>query len=226
MGKHPTRLFIWDISNKSVTLWCFCAWKAASVWGETAWVRSVWGVMDEYGDGDGWGGWVWWWWMILEPSRTVAKTSSTTKQQCLLPVCFATTGTKAPNWQWAEGKMRYWWRSGDSESACQFTYASLFAWVCMTGLIFFFFPLVLQLFTNRTACQALGNMCVLNMHSSSTISNDACGLYNTIYRATAAQGNNQGNPYWYATILTRCKVYYDVQLSKNVRTQLSTFLHN
>ncbi|XP_060756170.1 meckelin isoform X1 [Neoarius graeffei] len=52
------------------------------------------------------------------------------------------------------------------------------------------------LFSNRTACQALGNMCVLNMHSSSTISNDACGLFNTIYRATAAQGNNQDNPYW------------------------------
>ncbi|KAF5904348.1 meckelin-like isoform X1, partial [Clarias magur] len=52
------------------------------------------------------------------------------------------------------------------------------------------------LFTNRTACQALGNMCVLNMHSSSTMSNDACGLYNTIYRATSAQGNNQDNPYW------------------------------
>ncbi|TSK20226.1 Meckelin [Bagarius yarrelli] len=47
---------------------------------------------------------------------------------------------------------------------------------------------------NRTACQALGNMCVMNMHSSSTVSNDACGLYNTIYRATAAQGNNQENP--------------------------------
>ncbi|XP_053468126.1 meckelin [Ictalurus furcatus] len=51
------------------------------------------------------------------------------------------------------------------------------------------------LFTNRTACQALGNMCVMNMQSS-TISTDACGLYYTIYRATAAQGNNQDNPYW------------------------------
>ncbi|XP_017308711.1 meckelin [Ictalurus punctatus] len=51
------------------------------------------------------------------------------------------------------------------------------------------------LFTNRTACQALGNMCVMNMHST-TISTDACGLYYTIYRATAAQGNNQDNPYW------------------------------
>uniref|UniRef100_A0A672SIY4 Transmembrane protein 67 n=1 Tax=Sinocyclocheilus grahami TaxID=75366 RepID=A0A672SIY4_SINGR len=36
------------------------------------------------------------------------------------------------------------------------------------------------LFSNRTACQSLGNMCVMNMHSSSTINNDACGLYNTI----------------------------------------------
>uniref|UniRef100_A0A8C1QBN3 Transmembrane protein 67 n=1 Tax=Cyprinus carpio TaxID=7962 RepID=A0A8C1QBN3_CYPCA len=43
----------------------------------------------------------------------------------------------------------------------------------------------LQLFSNRTACQSLGNMCVMNMHSFSTINNDACGLYNTVYRATA-----------------------------------------
>ncbi|XP_066503686.1 meckelin isoform X2 [Hoplias malabaricus] len=52
------------------------------------------------------------------------------------------------------------------------------------------------LFTNLTACQTLGNMCVLNMHSTSTLSNDACGLYNSIYRATAPQGNNQEIPYW------------------------------
>ncbi|XP_065116885.1 meckelin [Paramisgurnus dabryanus] len=52
------------------------------------------------------------------------------------------------------------------------------------------------LFSNRTACQALGNMCVMNMHSSSSISNDACGLYNTIYRATAAQGSSQDISYW------------------------------
>ncbi|KAG9283614.1 meckelin [Astyanax mexicanus] len=52
------------------------------------------------------------------------------------------------------------------------------------------------LFTNLTACQALGNMCVLNMHSTSSTGNDACGLYNTIYRATAAQGNSQNIPYW------------------------------
>ncbi|XP_055066491.2 meckelin [Misgurnus anguillicaudatus] len=52
------------------------------------------------------------------------------------------------------------------------------------------------LFSNRTACQALGNMCVMNMHSSSSITNDACGLYNTIYRATAAQGSSQDISYW------------------------------
>uniref|UniRef100_A0A8B9K4Q3 Transmembrane protein 67 n=1 Tax=Astyanax mexicanus TaxID=7994 RepID=A0A8B9K4Q3_ASTMX len=54
----------------------------------------------------------------------------------------------------------------------------------------------IPLFTNLTACQALGNMCVLNMHSTSSTGNDACGLYNTIYRATAAQGNSQNIPYW------------------------------
>uniref|UniRef100_A0A671MD16 Meckelin-like n=1 Tax=Sinocyclocheilus anshuiensis TaxID=1608454 RepID=A0A671MD16_9TELE len=50
------------------------------------------------------------------------------------------------------------------------------------------------LFSNRTACQSLGNMCVMNMHSSSTINNDACGLYNTVYRA--AQGSSQDISYW------------------------------
>ncbi|KAA0703332.1 Meckelin Meckel syndrome type 3 protein [Triplophysa tibetana] len=52
------------------------------------------------------------------------------------------------------------------------------------------------LFSKRTACQALGNMCVMNMHSFSSITNDACGLYNTIYRATAAQGSSQDISYW------------------------------
>ncbi|XP_700974.4 meckelin isoform X1 [Danio rerio] len=52
------------------------------------------------------------------------------------------------------------------------------------------------LFSNRTACQSLGNMCVMNMHSSSSINNDVCGLYNTIYRTTAAQGSSQDISYW------------------------------
>uniref|UniRef100_A0A3B4B8P0 Uncharacterized protein n=1 Tax=Periophthalmus magnuspinnatus TaxID=409849 RepID=A0A3B4B8P0_9GOBI len=41
-------------------------------------------------------------------------------------------------------------------------------------------------FSNLTACQALGNMCVLNMHSFSGVSTDACGLFNTIFRSRAA----------------------------------------
>ncbi|RXN30389.1 meckelin isoform X2 [Labeo rohita] len=51
-------------------------------------------------------------------------------------------------------------------------------------------------FSNRTACQSLGNMCVMNMHSSSTINNDACRLYNTVDKATAAQGSSQDISYW------------------------------
>ncbi|KAL0985354.1 hypothetical protein UPYG_G00155850 [Umbra pygmaea] len=51
-------------------------------------------------------------------------------------------------------------------------------------------------YTNLTACQALGNMCVMNMHSFSSVANDACGLYNTIYRATAALGSTQDISYW------------------------------
>uniref|UniRef100_A0AAR2LF12 Transmembrane protein 67 n=1 Tax=Pygocentrus nattereri TaxID=42514 RepID=A0AAR2LF12_PYGNA len=72
---------------------------------------------------------------------------------------------------------------------CQDSFISM-SQSCMCGS-----PNILS-FTNLTACQTLGNMCVLNMHSMSTIINDACGLYNTIYRATAAQGNNQNIPYW------------------------------
>ncbi|KAF7669715.1 hypothetical protein LDENG_00147280 [Lucifuga dentata] len=50
--------------------------------------------------------------------------------------------------------------------------------------------------TNLTACQALGNMCVMNMHSFSSVSNDACGLFNFIFRSTAALGSTQGISYW------------------------------
>uniref|UniRef100_A0A673LWS0 Meckelin-like n=1 Tax=Sinocyclocheilus rhinocerous TaxID=307959 RepID=A0A673LWS0_9TELE len=65
------------------------------------------------------------------------------------------------------------------------------------------------LFSNRTACQSLGNMCVMNMHSFSTINNDACGLYNTVYRATAAQGSSQDVSYWRANLPW---LYYGDQL--------------
>ncbi|XP_063055866.1 meckelin [Engraulis encrasicolus] len=52
------------------------------------------------------------------------------------------------------------------------------------------------LFSNRTSCQALGNMCVMNMYSSSSLSTDACGLYNTVFRSTAAQGHSQEVTHW------------------------------
>ncbi|KAI1894152.1 hypothetical protein AGOR_G00112870 [Albula goreensis] len=56
------------------------------------------------------------------------------------------------------------------------------------------------IFSNLTACQALGNMCAMNMHSFSSITNDACGLYNTIFRATAALGSVQDISYWRANL--------------------------
>ncbi|KAM4600377.1 meckelin [Polymixia lowei] len=55
-------------------------------------------------------------------------------------------------------------------------------------------------FSNLTACQALGNMCVMNMHSSSSVANDACGLFNTIFRSTAALGSTQDISYWRANL--------------------------
>ncbi|XP_028836341.1 meckelin-like isoform X2 [Denticeps clupeoides] len=55
-------------------------------------------------------------------------------------------------------------------------------------------------FSNRSACQALGNMCVMNMHSSSAVTNDACGFYNILYRITATLGFTQGISYWRANL--------------------------
>uniref|UniRef100_A0A3B3XH50 Transmembrane protein 67 n=1 Tax=Poecilia mexicana TaxID=48701 RepID=A0A3B3XH50_9TELE len=46
-------------------------------------------------------------------------------------------------------------------------------------------------YSNLTACQALGNMCVLNMHSFASSSTDACGLFNTVYRSKAALSSVQ-----------------------------------
>ncbi|XP_061920166.1 meckelin isoform X3 [Entelurus aequoreus] len=51
-------------------------------------------------------------------------------------------------------------------------------------------------FSNLTACQALGNMCVMNMHSFSGISTDACGLFNTVFRSRAAFSPTQDISYW------------------------------
>ncbi|CAG6015490.1 unnamed protein product [Menidia menidia] len=54
--------------------------------------------------------------------------------------------------------------------------------------------------SNLTACQALGNMCVMNMHSFSSVSTDACGLFNTIFRSRAALSSVQDISYWRANL--------------------------
>uniref|UniRef100_A0A8C2WWS3 Transmembrane protein 67 n=1 Tax=Cyclopterus lumpus TaxID=8103 RepID=A0A8C2WWS3_CYCLU len=51
-------------------------------------------------------------------------------------------------------------------------------------------------FSNLTACQALGNMCAMNMHSFSGVSTDACGLFNNIFRSRAAMSSTQDISYW------------------------------
>ncbi|XP_068179758.1 meckelin-like [Antennarius striatus] len=50
--------------------------------------------------------------------------------------------------------------------------------------------------SNLTACQALGNMCVMNMHSFRSFSTDACGLFNTIFRSRPAFSSTQDIYYW------------------------------
>ncbi|KAG7242035.1 hypothetical protein INR49_024080 [Caranx melampygus] len=55
-------------------------------------------------------------------------------------------------------------------------------------------------FSNLTACQALGNMCVMNMHSFSSVSTDACGLFNAIFRSRASASSVQDISYWRANL--------------------------
>ncbi|KAM4704943.1 meckelin [Rhinophrynus dorsalis] len=52
------------------------------------------------------------------------------------------------------------------------------------------------LYANQTACQALGNMCVLDMHSTSSPNADACGLFHSIFTSTAAMGAVHSISYW------------------------------
>uniref|UniRef100_A0AAQ4RSA5 Transmembrane protein 67 n=1 Tax=Gasterosteus aculeatus aculeatus TaxID=481459 RepID=A0AAQ4RSA5_GASAC len=75
----------------------------------------------------------------------------------------------------------------------------LFNCVCVSATVYK--QLVwLQVFSNLTACQALGNMCVMNMHSFSGVSTDACGLFNTIFRSRAALSSTQDISYWRANL--------------------------
>ncbi|KPP60114.1 meckelin-like [Scleropages formosus] len=74
------------------------------------------------------------------------------------------------------------------------------------------------IFSNLTACQALGNMCVMNMYSQS-VASDACGLYNTIFRATAPLGSAHAISYWRSNLPW---LYYGDQpglASRTLRTE-------
>ncbi|XP_037236867.1 meckelin isoform X1 [Falco biarmicus] len=52
------------------------------------------------------------------------------------------------------------------------------------------------LYSNLTACQALGNMCVMNMNSLSSSITDACGLFQYIYVNTARLGTAHSIAFW------------------------------
>ncbi|KAG9478738.1 hypothetical protein GDO78_012415 [Eleutherodactylus coqui] len=64
------------------------------------------------------------------------------------------------------------------------------------------------LYSNQTACQALGNMCVMNMHSTSPQIADACGLFRYIYTNTAALGVVHSITFWRTNVPW---LYYDDQ---------------
>ncbi|XP_072007644.1 meckelin isoform X2 [Engystomops pustulosus] len=64
------------------------------------------------------------------------------------------------------------------------------------------------LHSNQTACQALGNMCVMNMHSTSPQSADACSLFRYIFSSTAALGVVHSIAFWRTNIPW---LYYDDQ---------------
>uniref|UniRef100_A0AAQ5YUT9 Transmembrane protein 67 n=1 Tax=Amphiprion ocellaris TaxID=80972 RepID=A0AAQ5YUT9_AMPOC len=76
--------------------------------------------------------------------------------------------------------------------------------VCAVYLTLRYINCILQplrsVFSNLTACQALGNMCVMNMHSFSGVSTDACGLFNTIFRSKASLSSTQDISYWRANL--------------------------
>ncbi|XP_068093747.1 meckelin isoform X2 [Hyperolius riggenbachi] len=64
------------------------------------------------------------------------------------------------------------------------------------------------LYSNQTACQALGNMCVMSMHSVTLQSTDACGLFRYIFTNTAGLGVVHSISFWRTNIPW---LYYDDQ---------------
>uniref|UniRef100_A0A8C7XKL6 Transmembrane protein 67 n=1 Tax=Oryzias sinensis TaxID=183150 RepID=A0A8C7XKL6_9TELE len=84
--------------------------------------------------------------------------------------------------------------NGDRCERCQATFSNTFC-TCQSPNV-----QVSLVFSNLTACQALGNMCVMNMHSFTGLSTDACGLFNTISRSKAALSSVQDISYWRANL--------------------------
>ncbi|XP_020828549.1 meckelin [Phascolarctos cinereus] len=52
------------------------------------------------------------------------------------------------------------------------------------------------IYSNLTSCQALGNMCVMNMNSWSSAAFDACHLFRFIFDHTAGVGTVHSIPFW------------------------------
>ncbi|KFP71627.1 Meckelin, partial [Acanthisitta chloris] len=76
------------------------------------------------------------------------------------------------------------------------------------------------LYSNLTACQALGNMCVMNMNSLSPSSTDACGLFQYIYVNTARLGIVHSIAYWRYNLPW---LYYE--MDSGYYSSLFLFLH-
>uniref|UniRef100_A0A8C6X577 Transmembrane protein 67 n=1 Tax=Naja naja TaxID=35670 RepID=A0A8C6X577_NAJNA len=52
------------------------------------------------------------------------------------------------------------------------------------------------LYSNLTSCQALGNMCVMNMNSLSSATPDACGLFQYVFANTVGLGTVHSISFW------------------------------
>uniref|UniRef100_A0A8C6X5E6 Transmembrane protein 67 n=1 Tax=Naja naja TaxID=35670 RepID=A0A8C6X5E6_NAJNA len=56
--------------------------------------------------------------------------------------------------------------------------------------------ILVSLYSNLTSCQALGNMCVMNMNSLSSATPDACGLFQYVFANTVGLGTVHSISFW------------------------------
>uniref|UniRef100_A0A674ITL6 Transmembrane protein 67 n=1 Tax=Terrapene triunguis TaxID=2587831 RepID=A0A674ITL6_9SAUR len=75
---------------------------------------------------------------------------------------------------------------GDRCIRCEQTFINISDVVCVC----------MYLYSNLTSCQALGNMCVMNMNSLSSATSDACGLFQYVYANTAGLGTVHSVSFW------------------------------